>query len=543
MISLGKRYSFGLKEFKEAVYGKKQICLCSSAIQRLEETRLFIDHLLANNVKVYGLTTGFADLRHQSVDPEQAAQLSTNLIESHDAGIGSSLDYNTILGAMIVRASSLAKGHSGFQVSSLKTLLAMIHHKIIPLVPKTGSLGASGDLAYLARISRAMMGAEVPVWFKGSLTTAAAALQEAKISPFVPLAKEGLAMTNGTSFMTSSLALAYLQELHELENILAMQGLFLNSIGAIDAAFNDCIQEVRHQTGQRNVAKILSEHFVNSSFIDLIGVQDDYCIRCLPQIFGSKIEVILEQYRKIEGELDAVTDNPLLFKENEISGDVALQRILFFEGERWVVLSGGNFHGEVLTTISDIICAANAKIALTLERQITYMLNPFRNKNRLPTYLIPHSSEIGLSSGYMITQYTANALAQKIAQFGIPTSIFNITSANESEDVVSYGATAVERLLQQIQLLKELNVIYLCVSLQAYAIAREKKIKEGSTIHPELLAERVFQLARSCDGETYPFTKDQNFEKRYQNASQLLATDQLRQIIAFPLAAAIGLTE
>ncbi|MBA3602202.1 MAG: aromatic amino acid lyase [Parachlamydiaceae bacterium] len=539
MIYLGKRYPFGFKEFREIVFQKKPFAICPFAAQRLEETRSFIEALLAENIKVYGLTTGFADLRHQSVDPHSAAQLSCNLIESHDAGIGASLDPDVILGAMVVRASSLAKGYSGFQLRSLNTLLEMIQHNIIPIIPKTGSLGASGDLAFLARVGRAMMGAEVPVWHHGVLTTAAIAFKNTGIEPFEPLAKEGLAMTNGTSFMISSMAIAFLKQLHALENILAMQGLFLNSVEAIDAAFNDCIQGVRNQSGQTKIAKVISKHFVNSPFIDFTGVQDDYCIRCLPQLLGSKIEIILEQYSKIQNELNAVTDNPLLFKEDEISSDVDPRRIFQFKGENWAVLSGGNFHGEIITTIADVICAANAKIALTLERQITYMLNPFRNKNRLPTYLIPNSEEVGLSSGYMITQYTANALAQKIAQFGIPTSIFNITSANESEDVVSYGATAVERLLQQVQLLKELNTIYLCVALQAYSIARQKKIAEGSTIPSELLAERLFQESVAFNGETFPHVIDASFDKRYEKAQKFLDTDCLREIMGFPLEALV----
>ena len=535
MIYLGKQHPFGLKQFKEALYGEKSLQLCPQAAERLNETRAFVDHLLKNNIKVYGLTTGFADLRHQAVDPLRASQLSYNLIQSHDAGIGAPLSRKVTLGAMIVRASSLAKGHSGFQLSSLETLLAMIDEEIIPLVPKTGSLGASGDLAFLARMGRAMMGDDVPVWYKDSITSAKKALHQAGIKPFCPKAKEGLAVTNGTSFMISALAIAYLELILEFENILAMQGLFLNSIAAIDAAFNACMQQVRGQKGQTQVAKILSRHFQNSPFIDFVGVQDDYCIRCLPQLLGPKMELVLEQKAKIQNELNAVTDNPLLFKEEEISSDVSLERILHFSGQRWAVLSGGNFHGECITTICDVICGANAKIALTLERQITYMLNPYRNRKQLPAYLIANSQDIGLLSGYMITQYTANALAQKICQLAIPTAIFNITSANESEDVVSYGATAVERLREQIKLLKEFNAIYLCVSLQAYAIARMQKIQANKIVPSSLLAEQLFQYALAHTGDEYPYVQDQSFDIRYQKAALLLSSGAMGQLINHPL--------
>ncbi len=530
MIYIGKEHTFTLQDFKEVVFERKKLALLPDALTRLDKTRRFIDYLLENNIKVYGLTTGFADLRNCPVSPNDAALLSNNIIESHDAGIGPSLPKDVILGAMVTRAVSLAKGHSGFQSESLITLLDMINHEIVPFVPATGSLGASGDLAFLARVGRAMRGDDVPVWFQGDVMSAKEALKLANIRPFIPKAKEGLAMTNGTSFMISMMAIAYLKEINAFENILAMQGFFLNAVGAVDAAFNACIHEVRKQEGQSEIAKILSSYLKDSPFIDFMGIQDDYCIRCLPQIFGPKLEAILAQKLKIEGELDAVTDNPLLFKDYEISDDVYKERMIFFEGENWVVLSGGNFHGECITSMADTIAAANAKIAFTMERQITYMLNPFRNKNRLPAYLV---SKTGLSSGYMITQYTANGLTQKIAKLASPTSTFNITSANESEDVVSYGATAAQRLLEQIERLEELNAIYLTVSFQAYSIAR-KKLSSSKQIPPHLLTERLFLIIQEITGEEYPIEREENFQKRYSEMRTILNSGLKQKLAKSP---------
>lgn len=535
MIKLGKKHFFGLREFHDVVFKNAKIQISQLAEERLKKTRHFVDYLLKNNIKVYGLTTGFADLRNKSVSPDQAAQLSCNLIESHDAGIGPSLPKDVILGAMVVRASSLAKGHSGFQINSLQTLVEMTNHQIIPFIPKTGSLGASGDLAFLARMGRAMMGKDVPVWFEGQQTSACKALKKVGIAPFMPLAKEGLAVTNGTSFMISMLAIAFLKEYHELENILALQGLFLNAVGATKAAFNQNIQEVRDQKGQEKVAEILSRHFASSPFVDPENVQDDYCIRCLPQILGPKIEIILEQQIKIERELNAVTDNPLFFENEEITPDVDINRIFSFENDQWAVLSGGNFHGECITTIADTIATANAKIALTLERQITFLLNPFRNKNKLPCYLITDQEHLGLLSGYMITQYTANALTQKIAHLGTPTSIYNITSANESEDIVSYGATAAERLLEQQERMHELFSIYLTVVVQAYSIVRNKWLKEDKHIPSELIAEKIFQKIQACTQDSYPFVSEESFERRYEQASEILTSGVLRSLMEYPL--------
>ncbi len=536
MVLIGKKHKLGLLQFCDSVFNKKTtVDICPEVSEDLKKTRGFIDFLLKHDIEVYGVTTGLADLRNQKVNPVEAAQFSCNLIESHDAGIGIPIPHDITLGAMIARASSLAKGNSGFQLKSLETLVQMINKKIVPQIPKTGSLGASGDLAFLARMARAMMGEDVPVWYKNKTISARKALEITGIQPFEPSSKEGLAVTNGTSFIISMLSIAYLQELNELENILALQGLFLNAISSQNTAFNGSIHQVRNHSGQVLVAQILSKHLEFTVFSDPSRIQDDYCIRCVPQIFGPKIEIILEQFKKIEIELNAVTDNPLFFRGDEITPDINPSKIWSVNNEFWTVLSGGNFHGECLTTIADTICASNAKIAITLERQITYMLNPSRNKNQLPIYLITDTEQSGLLSGYMITQYTANALVQRIAQLGTPTSIFNITSGNEAEDIVSYGSTAAERLLEQLQYLRELNAIYLTVAVQAYAIKREAYVATGKSIPPELLAEQIFEKIQDITEEEYPTSKEENFEKRYSQALKVLNSGVLRSIMGNPL--------
>ncbi|HUD02166.1 MAG TPA: aromatic amino acid ammonia-lyase, partial [Rhabdochlamydiaceae bacterium] len=319
MVLIGKKHKFGLLQFRDVVFKDTRVEICPEASEDLQKTRGFIDFLLKNDIAVYGVTTGLADLRNRKVNPLEAAQFSCNLIESHDAGIGVPLPQDVTLGAMIARASSLAKGTSGFQLKSLETLVDMINNRIIPQIPKTGSLGASGDLAFLARMARAMKGDAVAVWYRNTTMTAREALEITGIKPFEPLAKEGVAIANGTSFIISMLSIAYLQELNELENILALQGLFLNAIGSLSTAFNENIHRVRNHSGQVLVAKVLSKHLEFSSFSDPSRIQDDYCIRCVPQIFGPKIEIILEQHKKIETELNAVTDNPLFFRGDEIS--------------------------------------------------------------------------------------------------------------------------------------------------------------------------------------------------------------------------------
>ena len=222
----------------------------------------------------------------------------------------------------------------------------------------------------------------------------------------------------------------------------------------------------------------------------------------------------MEQKTKIERELNAITDNPLIFRESELSLDVDPSRMIQFDGKNWAVVSGGNFHGETSGTIADTIAIANAKIALTLERQLTYMLNPYRNGKKLPIYLVADPKNAGFLSGFMITQYTGNALTHKISLLSHPASVINMTSANESEDVVSYGATAAHKLLNQIDHMNELLAIHLVTTTQAYSLVRKDRIDKNP------LCEELFEKIHSQI--PFPQTEDESFDKKYEAALKIL---------------------
>ncbi len=506
--------------------------LSGELTSHLYEVRNFIDHLCSQDFKLYGITTGFGSLRNKKISSEQASLLSKNLILSHDAGIGRPLPKEVTLGAMILRAYSLGKGYSGFSPESLNILVSMINNRIIPEIPSSGSLGASGDLAFLARLGHAMMGGDVIVDYQGSKIKASEALKLCKIEKFNPKTKEGLALINGTSFMASMLAIAYLKQEKALDNLIGSIGVFINAVGATKAAFSNPIQSVRKQFGQTLFAQLVQPFFLDTDFDSSEEIQNDYCIRCLPQIFGPRIEHILDQKIKIERELNAVTDNPLIFKNIQATPDMDFSSIYSFKGENWAVISGGNFHGENLTTYSDCIAIANAKMALTIERQIAYMLNPWRNSNHLPDYLISTTEDIGLKSGFMIPHYTANAIVHKICLLAQPSSLMNCTSANETEDVVSYGATACHKLLEQINLLEELITIHLLTSIQAYSISR-KKYKSKNKVVEEIFCAVNEKIA-------FPINKDEAFQKKYEIISDFINSGQLREIINFPFSSILS---
>jgi len=540
-LEIGANRVLAVDDFVQVVYKGRKIDLNETSAYRLSEARGFIQYLLEKEVKVYGLTTGFADLRNKTISSKDAAQLSQNILQSHDAGIGPVLPPEVVKGAMVISANSLSKGYSGIKPESLRTLISMINANIIPLIPSVGSLGASGDLAFLARLGQTMQGiAGIKVLYEGQEMEAKEALRLANIVPFKPEAKEGLALTNGTPFMASMLTIAYLRQIHIYENIIALTNLYLNATRSIDAAFNDSIQSVRKQKGQTFVAKILQNLFKDSPLIDSENIQNDYSQRCLPQIFGPKFEQFFSLRKAIFSEIDAVTDNPLIYRRDEISDDISEKRKLEYQNEEWCVLSGGNFHGEVITTAADSLVAGNAKIALTMERHLTFLLNPARNKSLFPDYLIPSAEKAGLQSGFMIVQYTANSLTQKICQLAHPVSNFNLTSANESEDIVSYGPSAVQKLMEQLELLSQLTTLYCVATAQAYGITRENyKKTTGNDLNPELPSEQFF--AHMSKLATFPVLEEPNFPKLYGPTTELLASHEIRKTIGFPIARKFGM--
>lgn len=525
-LEFNLKSELSLNEFLGVVFGDRKISIGADSIQKLSECRAFIEYLLDSKVRVYGITTGVGDLRKISIDARSASDLSINLIRSHDAGIGTPFSNDITLGAMVLCANSLSKGYSGFSPESLNTLISMINAKIIPEIPSSGSLGASGDLAFLARLGRAMMGDDVPVWHQGERISAGKALELAKIARFSPKAKEGLALINGTAFMTSMLALNFHKELALLDNLIALQALFLNAIGAIESAFYPQVHKARNQEGQKYIASLLFRFFQADERAYEHEFQNDYCIRCIPQIFGPRIEAILEQQKKLEAELNAITDNPLIFRQCDNIETSHPSFIQEFNGEKWGIFSGGNFHGENLTVSSDTIALSNAKVAITLERQMAYLLNPNRNANKLPCYLVADPSELGIKSGFMIPHYTANALVHKINLLAQPSSLMNATSANESEDVVSYGATACQKLTKQLEYFSELLVLYGITVAQAYSITRKNLSSKHEVI------EELFSVFNSH--LDFPTSCEDGFGEKYEIIKKIINSRKLSDVINSP---------
>jgi len=385
-----------------------------------------VQQLLATGRIAYGITTGFGAFKDRLIEPEQVEQLQHNILVSHAVGVGEPYDRSTTRAVMLIRANTLARGYSGIRLDTLQLLLALLNAGVHPVIPQKGSLGASGDLAPLAHMALPLIG-HGEVELNGQILGAPLALKQAGLQPLKLGAKEGLALTNGTSVMC---ALGVLETVRaeRLSQTADIAGcLSLEALNGTDLAFDARIHALRPFPRQQECARYLRQLLAGSSFTrphQSSNVQDAYTLRCIPQVHGASRDAIAYARWAFEIELNAVTDNPLLFI-NE-AGEVD-------------VISGGNFHGEPLAIAMDYLGLAAAELGNISERRIMRLTDEASNTHVLPAFL---TREGGLNSGFMIVQYTAAALATENKVLAHPASVDTIPTSANVEDHVSMGVTA-----------------------------------------------------------------------------------------------------
>lgn len=396
---------------------QKLVTRCANAVQKL----------LDDNVIAYGITTGFGAFKDRVIPPEQVEQLQRNIILSHAVGVGDAFDIPTVRAIMLIRANTLASGYSGIRLSTLQLLLDMLNRGVHPIIPEKGSLGASGDLAPLAHMSLVMIG-EGEATYQGEVIEGADALSRVGLSPVVLAAKEGLALTNGTTIMCAIGVL----ETHRAELINQVGDIAgcmsLEALNGTPSAFDARIHALRPFPRQSECATYLRALIKDSQFTrgyDPTNVQDAYTLRCIPQVHGAVRDTIAYCRWAFSLELNAVTDNPLIFIDDE-TGDIE-------------VLSGGNFHGEPLAIAMDYLSIALSEQGNISERRIMRLVDEASNTHTLPAFL---TKEGGLNSGFMIVQYTAAALATESKVLSHPASVDTIPTSANVEDHVSMGCTA-----------------------------------------------------------------------------------------------------
>lgn len=415
--------------------GVPVVRLDAASRTRVERAAAAVDRLLERGEIAYGITTGFGAFKDRIISADEVATLQRNIIVSHAVGVGDPFDAATTRAIMLIRANTLARGHSGIRPETLDLLIACLNAGIHPVIPQRGSLGASGDLAPLAHMSLVLIGlgeAEVD----GAIVDGAAALASRGLEPRTLVAKEGLALTNGTAIMCAlgSLEVARARRLGTIADVAG--ALSLEALHGTVSAFDERIHALRPHPRQIECAAFLRRVLAGSDYTrhaDPRNVQDAYTLRCIPQVHGAIRDSIEYLGWVVSIELNAVTDNPLIFVGDD-PDDVS-------------VLSGGNFHGEPLAIAMDYLAVALTELGNISERRLMRLTDEASNAHVLPAFLTDHG---GLNSGFMIVQYTAAALCSENKVLAHPASADTIPTSANVEDHVSMGVTAGIHLRQVV---------------------------------------------------------------------------------------------
>ncbi len=455
------------------------VALGQEALARIQAAHRVIECIVAEDHRVYGVTTGFGHLSRVRIRHEQVLDLQYNLLRSHAAGVGEPLDEATTRAMLLLLAASLARGHSGVRVAVVQQLIALLNARVHPLIPARGSVGASGDLAPLAHLALVLIG-EGEALYQGQRLPGERALREAGLQPLRLEAKEGLALINGTHLMEAC-AILLLEDsrtlLHTAEVACAMS---IEGLMGSHVPFDERIQRVRNQPGQQESAAhlrlLLRNSEIRRSHEDCPRVQDPYTLRCAPQVFGALRDALEYCAGVFERELGAVTDNPLIFPE---------------EGE---ALAGGNFHGQPLALALDVLAIALAQVASFAERRIYNLMGPHDwDEQGAPLFLTP---EPGLNSGLMLTQYVAAALVNEIKVLAHPASVDSIPTSAGTEDFVSMGVTAAHKARRVLELAQQVVAIELLCAAQMLEFRRPLLPGEGVARAFALVREYVAPLER-----------------------------------------------
>lgn len=426
------------------------VVLAPEAVAAIARSRALIDRFVERGEVVYGVTTGFGNFKKVHINPAQTAELQRNLIMSHAVGVGKPLSEREARAMMLIRLNSLVKGYSGIRQQTVDVLIAFLNTGIYPYVPEQGSVGASGDLAPLAHVALIVMG-EGEVWDGGRWSPARPVLERAGIMPSVLMAKEGLALTNGTAFMAAiqSWNCYRARNLIRVADIVGAMTLEA-CMGSVVPA-QERVARVRphpgHAAAAANLRALTESSGIIKSHEGCDRVQDSYSLRCMPQVHGAVRDALDHVRAVLDRELNAATDNPLIFPDEEL------------------VVSAGNFHGEPLALTGDYLAIAMAELADISERRIAKVVDNATNEG-LPAFLIP-PEQAGLSSGFMIPQYTAAALVSENSSLAHPASVDSIPTSANQEDHVSMGSIAVRKCRDIITNAERVLAIEFLTSAQA----------------------------------------------------------------------------
>lgn len=440
--------SLDLETFIRVARFKEKVTIADKSKELVLKARLFVEEVVQKEIPVYGINTGFGKLSDVSVSKEDVSRLQENLLMSHACGVGSPFTDEIVRGMMVLRINALIKGYSGIRQVTLDKMVEMLNKDVNPVVFEKGSLGASGDLAPLSHMCLPIIGMG-EVYYKGKRMNTLDAFIKAEILPLDGLkAKEGLSLINGTQAMTSvgAIALYDAMRLIKLSNVAL--GMTMESLHGIIDAFDPRVHEVRGQIGQKIIAKQvldLLEGSKNTTRQGEMHVQDAYSIRCAPQVHGASLDAFMFVKEKIEIEMNAVTDNPIIFTEDGMA------------------ISAGNFHGQPLALVFDYLGIALAELANISERRLERLVNPHLSDG-LPAFLVKNP---GINSGFMIVQYSAASLVSENKILAHPASVDSIPSSANQEDHVSMGTIGARKAYEILKNTRQVIAMELLAGCQA----------------------------------------------------------------------------
>jgi len=454
--------TLSLEDVRRVARGPEtQVGLSPEAVARMEDSRGLIERLVSSGEPVYGVTTGFGRLADVTIAPEQRVTLQHNLVRSHASGMGAPMDREAVRALMVLRANALARGHSGCRVVLVERLLGLLNAGIHPRVPEFGSVGASGDLAPLAHVALALIG-EGPAEKDGTESPVADLLKDAGIEPITLGSKEGLALINGTQATTGLGVLALLAAEQAVETAEVAGAMSLDALLGTPEPFRQEIQDARPHVGQGRSAARLRALLAGSKIRESHRegdprVQDAYSLRCMPQVHGAAREALRYVRGVLETEANSATDNPLVFPE------------------AGVVVSGGNFHAQLVSQALDLLAIAVADLAAICERRIERLLNPDLSMG-LPPFL---TSRAGLESGFMIAQVTAVDLLGEMRILAHPASVDSVTTSANQEDHVSMGLAAARKARRSVACLEMVLAAELMCAAQGIDFRRPLRSSEA----------------------------------------------------------------
>lgn len=456
-------------------YGE-QVGITEDAQRAVKKARDYVEWKLDEGAVIYGLTTGFGKFSDTFVSREETAELQRNLIISHTCAMGEPLPKHVVRAIMLLRCNALSRGNSGIRPSTLKTLIDMLNKGVHPQIPEKGSLGASGDLAPLSHMVLTMIG-EGEAEYQGTVMPAKTAMEKAGIPIIELAAKEGLALINGTQVMTAIGINALYDAINLAKTADIAAAMTAEALHGIRKAYDLKVQAVRGHQGQIDTARNLRKLLKGSSNVRNVNpdkVQDPYSLRCVPQVHGASRDAIKYVYDAVSREINAVTDNPLIFPDQD------------------EVISGGNFHGQPMALAFDFLKMAVSELANISERRSERLINPQLSEGLAP-FLTKYG---GVCSGFMIAQYAAASMVSENKIYAHPACVDSIPSSGNQEDHVSMGTTAARTAAMIVDNVQKVLGIELFAASQAIWLRGEKGLATATQAVYDYIRESVDPVDR-----------------------------------------------